>query len=270
MCIEVKMSAMAVAIGLTVCLHVRNSQAAVHIDITFEAGAMPADFGFGERSSASDNIADGEWTNTRLSGQEGAFHFFESGALGTQPNARSIIDDLEGPWVHGTAEITLLTLPTNASFNLADQFVIDITDSKRDFRFSVGWIDNSTGNVVLRHLKNQDDEGDPGHPTNQDVYQVAWSDGEKHTVGWELHIPTTTVNVYFDDLTEGNEIGSNTLRNFDWGGLNEGTFGDSSSGRAHSEIFHRWTLSEGRIPEPATLALVLPGVGFLLTRHRNS
>ena len=255
---------------LIVCLQTGTSQATVNIDITFESGAMPADFGFGQTGSPtpSSNIANGVWTNNVPDSQSGGFAFFESGTFGTTPLGQVTIDSIDGPYVHGIGEITLSTNPSIISTNLADQFVINMIDDTRDIKFSVGWLAND--NIQLRHFQDEGNNADPGQPGNLDNFPLAdfgltFGDGQKHTIGWELHFPTKTVAVYFDDVL----LGSNTLRDFNYTDGDEGVFGDSTTRYAHSEVWDRWTLQEGRIPEPATLGLMVSSLGLLVIRRRH-
>ena len=192
----------------------------LNIDATFEAGALPSDFGMTAVGSVDPvpNVSGGMWTNTLLATETSCWLSYD------------LPKEIIGPVIHGFAEVEQATL-TGAR---DDQTVICLsTDLAGSFSFIVSF-NNGYMTVV----------GSSNVTVNE--IDVANQDGGKHIYGWELDQDTDTLKLFFNGYQIGEAEGYNVAGNFN--GEELMYFGDATSGNDHSEVWDRWLVAEGAYP----------------------
>ena len=200
-------------------------------DFTFSEGGLPTDFGWGESNQPGcsgsvdteaglwvhdSSVSSGHWTNytgTRL------FDGFEE-------------------YAHGFARIKHYTIGNNP-----DKQTILYTARKAAPDASIQFqYDFLPGKVSLKPSS---------YP--QALIEVANEDGEFHTYGWEVHFPTHTIRLFFDDLPIGDPDGYYTWRPY----ISQNSYFGDGTGSAgpHKEDWDRWYAADGHYPAIP----VLPG-----------
>jgi len=253
-----------VVFGLSLCLLPGVSWGAVDIDITFETGALPTDFGFTEQSGAAAYLdtANGIWDMDVVAGGGGIWAIAAGPSYWGLTPATSVTAQFTEDVIHGRIEITHETISTGNS----DQALVRLADNTG----AVG-----TANNYHFELNFRPDEihifTTGGSHTYIDLAAESLTngDGQKHEYGWQLNRVTNDLKVFFDnvDVTPG---GSFTVGD---GPELQGYFGDGTDGAAHSEDWHRWRIADGAfvVPEPTALFLLIQAAAFaLFIRRRRS
>ena len=207
---------------------------AIDIDVTFSAGATPTDFGMQDIGAQGEvDTTAGVWNAN-----------YGSGTHIWRRNNSGFTDPIEGPYVHGEAEVLIRTFSSPLNHTLMYL--------QRPFEYSFEYTAGD-GTVVLT-----------AESGNLDNIAVTNNDGREHTYGWDLDITTQTVRLFFDGAQIGAPGGYPvpTTRDYHANYLGKGT-----GAGAIDSVWDRWTVQEGEIPEPATLGLLAAGAALLVSRR---
>lgn len=199
---------------------------AIDLDITFDTGQTPTDFGFttaGTKNPA-DTVANGVWEVDNVTGESATW------------NGHDLVAGATGPFVHGWSEIQVV------------DFADGTNDDKTAFAFGKHTETAGEGNEYAFLLYFGDGyfaafgsglgEGDLAE------FSVENNDGEYHKYGWQIHEPTGELTFYFDDVV----IGGGVLNNLNFAQQDIMYFGDGHGGGNHRENWTRVVVGEGRHP----------------------
>lgn len=226
---------LASAVILAASLVARDA-AAIDVDIDWTDSSLPTDFGYDTNHPTVDTSGSGTWTTG------------SSFPAGLHTN-NDLVDAPESTVVHGFADISHDTFSTNPGSVYVVRFI-----KPSEFLLDV----NVTENTL--HVQHGEFGTSVQIPISND-------DGQFHRYGWELDLQASVARVYFDDLQtpvgdpDGYSVTSTTTDREHWFGDREGVF--------HAEVWDRYVIKEGRIPEPTT-AMLVSGLGLLAGLRRRA
>jgi len=245
---------MAALIALLLTVNATSALAAVNVDLDFSTlPTTPANGSWQDTFTTANgmvNTGTGIW-NVNVGA--GGYVWYRRNATATE---------MDGPYVHGTAEIKSISGLTSTTNNVG---VLTAHKSTAGLGANSFYVD--------LHVRGGAIQFDGGHTGTATITSasipVANMDGLEHTYGWEIHLPTSTLKVFYDGVQVGTPAGYSIpiTAGFSTDGY---FFGDGWAQGAHQEEWDRYTVQEGpfvAIPEPACLALASLA-GLMLRRRR--
>lgn len=226
------------------CLLIASPASAVIIDWTL--GNEPTDAGYPSNFPVIDNTA-GTWTSTG-----GGFHGFNLPDL-LSPTAQ---------YLHGYADVQ-----ANAFSTIPADVIVARMARKpagdAEYFFDVNILE---GEMAIRHGSGAGSGYGNLAPTLVGVFNT---DGDVHRYGWELDRGSGEpfVRLFFDGQLVGDPLGYNV--SFGTADGSEHGFGDATGGEVHEDIWHRYVVAEGQIPEPTTALLLAIGCLVAAGRRRR-
>ncbi len=219
------------------------ASADIMVDITFDTGALPTDFGFSVIGGPM-SIAGGIWDQDRAAGTSGRWRNRDDSVGGP------VIATITGPVIHGYSELQAVAFSTNADDQVAMLMMSVTTDPY------YCWENYMDGKIRIW-----------GAPVGFVDIPVANTDGAFHKYGWELDTTSRMLKVFFDDAQVGDPDGYSVA--FATADENVVYFGDQPAGEAHHSYWTRVVMAEGlypgtHIPEPSSIVLLGFGVVGLL------
>jgi hypothetical protein len=217
-------------LGLVVGLMPGMALATVDIDVTFEAGALPSNFGMGSIAVGDtvDQTPPGVWHANYSSGTAGFWR---------DNNASFVTPD--GTVIHGEIDLEVFAWGNPLAHTLINH--------------------GRAGQYFFEFLA-----GDGSIRVNGNSVAVANNTG-RHTYGWSLDFTgAPVVNLFFDNAPVGDAAGYAAPASH-----NSLYFGRAAGG-ATNQDFHRFTIQEGALPEPGTLSLLAAGAALLISRRRRA
>ena len=159
--------------------------------------------------------------------------------------------------IHGEAEISHTTISGDVRGN--DVTVVNFSKSG-DWQVRIHAKPNLIRVVQL---------GDQNNFADVPINNTSGSPTPVHTYGWDLNLSTKRVRVYFDDNLVGDAGGYDVSAAPGSDALSIGDISGGGTSGVHHEDWHNWSVGEGAIPEPATMALMVLGSGLMLLRLRR-